>query len=194
MLALATSAVALGLAIFWFESVMSRFDRILTIVSIAALGLPAVVIASGQYRLFLDLNLTGSLYGLFLAHFTPVFAYVFLVLQGPYRAFDPRFRAAAHGLNASAFKFWAKIKAPLLKAPLAMAAAIGFAVSIVQFVPAQLIASGHYSTLPMEAVTRASGGDRSLTATYALALALLPLLAFLSAQIIGHPRWSQAWR
>ena len=41
----------------------------------------------------------------------------------------------------------------------------------------------------MEAVTLASGGSRPLTAAYALALALPPLLAFLAAALLGRPRW-----
>ena len=84
---------------------------------------------------------------------------------------------------------WARVKLPLLKAPLLTAAAIGFAVSIAQYVPAQLIAAGHFSTLPMEAVTLASGGNRQLTAAYALVLALPPLVAFLAAAVLGRPRW-----
>jgi putative thiamine transport system permease protein len=192
-LALTTSGLALALAVLWFETVKPDLDRVLTIAAIAGLGLPALAIAGGQYRLFLGLGLTGTLPGLFLAHFTAVFAYVFIVLKGPYRAFDPRFRAVAHGLNTGKLRFWIKVTAPMLKATLATAAAVGFSVSILQFVPAQLIAAGRYSTLPMEAVTLASGGSRPLTAAYALALAVLPALVFLLAQIIGRPRWRQVW-
>ncbi len=193
LLALGSSALALGLAVLWLEIVPARSDRALTIAAVASLALPALAVASGQYRFFLDLHLTGTLSGLFLAHFTPVFAYVFIVLKGSYRAFDPRFEAVAHGLNSGRLRFLARVKAPLLKAAMAMAMAVGFAVSMVQFVPAQLIAAGRYSTLPMEAVTLASGGARPLTAAYALALAVLPMLAFLLAQMIGRPRWRQTW-
>ena len=56
---------------------------------------------------------------------------------------------------------WIRVKLPLLKAPLLTSAAIGFAVSIVQFVPAQLIAAGRYSSLPMEAVTLSSGWEQA---------------------------------
>lgn len=192
-LALATSATALGLTVLWFELVAPRFDRVLTIAAIAGLGLPALAISGGQYRLFLGFGLTGTPAGLFLAHFAAVFAYVFIVLKGPYRAFDPRFRAVAHGLNAGAWRFWAAVKAPLMKAPMLIATAVGFSVSMVQFVPAQLIAAGRYSTLPMEAVTLAAGGNRPLTAAYALALAALPAVAFLMALLLGRPRRRQAW-
>jgi putative thiamine transport system permease protein len=81
------------------------------------------------------------------------------------------------------------VKLPLLKAPLLTAGAIGFAVSMAQFVPAQLMAAGRYSTLPMEAVTLSSGGNRPLMAAFATCLAVLPLLAFLAAARLGRPRW-----
>jgi len=193
MLALTSSALALGLVVLWLEAVPARWDRALTISAVASLTLPAIAMASGQYRFFLELHLTGTQLGLFLAHFIPVFAYVFIVLKGPFRTFDPRFQAVAHGLNAGALRFWVSVKAPLLKAAIAIAAAVGFSVSMVQFVPAQLIAAGRFSTLPMEAVTLASGGSRSLTAAYALALAVLPMFAFLLAQMLGHSRWRLAW-
>jgi ABC-type uncharacterized transport system YnjBCD permease subunit len=41
----------------------------------------------------------------------------------------------------------------------------------------------------MEAVTLSSGGSRSLTAAYALALSLPPLVAFLLAGWLARPRW-----
>ena len=97
--------------------------------------------------------------------------------------------AAARALAVSRFSAWRRGKLSLLKAPLLTAAAIGFAVSIAQFVPAQLIAAGRFSTLPMEAVTLSSGGNRPLTAVFALALAVPPLLAFLGAALLGRPRW-----
>ena len=52
-----------------------------------------------------------------------------------------------------------------------------------QYVTAQLAAAGRFSTLPIEAVTLASGGSRSLTAVYALALFIPVAFGFL----IGLP-------
>jgi putative thiamine transport system permease protein len=127
--------------------------------------------------------------GLFLSHLTPTLAYVMILLSGPYRAFDGRYLQAARALRASPASALFRVKLPLLKSPLLTAAAVGFAVSIVQYVPAQLIAAGRYATLPMEAVTLSSGGSRPLTAAYALALTLPPLMAFLLAGWLGRPRW-----
>lgn len=188
-LGLAASASAIALAVLWFETQPPSRDRWPMGLALLSLALPQLAIAGGQYRLFLDWGLAGTLPGLFLAHLTPVAAYVLIVLQGPYRAFDARYMAAARALSVAAPSAWARVKLPLLKAPLLTAAAIGFAVSIMQFVPAQLIAAGRFSTLPMEAVTLSSGGSRPLTAAFALALALPPLLGFLAAALLGRPRW-----
>lgn len=188
-LALAASATAVALAVAWFETQPAQRDRWVIGLALVALALPQLASAGGQYRLFLPLGLTGTLAGLFLAHLTPVAAYVLIGLAGPYRGFDARYVAAARALAATrAAALW-RVKLPLLKAPLVTAAAIGFAVSIGQYVPAQLIAAGRWSTLPMEAVTLAAGGSRPLTAAFALLLAVPPLLAFLAAARLGRPRW-----
>jgi putative thiamine transport system permease protein len=76
----------------------------------------------------------------------------------------------------------------LLAGPLATAAAIGFAVSLAQYVPVQLIGGGMVPTLTTEAVTLASGGSRQLLAAHAVALLILPALAFGTASLIARPR------
>ncbi len=180
--------LALTLAVAWFETMHEKFDRYLLASAGAALVLPALLIADGQYLLFLRLGLNGTWAGVFLAHLTPVFAYVFIVLKGPYRAFDPRFRSVSLGLNASTMRFWAAVKMPLLKPVLLAAAAIGIGVGVGQYVAVQLVASGRHSTLAIEAVTLASGGSRQLLAVYSLALMAIPLLAFVLAS-----RFERSW-
>jgi putative thiamine transport system permease protein len=191
-LAIACALAGVALAVVWFETMAQRHDRLLLGAAAAALALPALVTAAGLYRALLNLGLAGTLAGLFIAHLMPVAAYCLIVLNGPYRAFDSRFRDVAMGLNCSGPRFWLTVKVPLLRAPLLMAAAIGFSVSLVQFVPAQLIAAGRYSTLPMEAVSLSAGGDRALTATYALALAMPQAVVFLIAALMARPRWGRA--
>jgi putative thiamine transport system permease protein len=192
VLAFSTSVVALALVIGWMESQPQARDKYLLVLSATALGLPAILLGLGQYRAFLQTGLTGTAVGLFLAHLMPVTAYMFIVLAGPYRSFDPRWRASASGLLAGFPRFFLAIKIPLLKAPLLAASAIGFAVSFGQYVPAQLIAAGRYSTLPMEAVTLTSGTNRPLTAAFTLLLMLPPLIAFIAAAYFSKPRWSVA--
>jgi putative thiamine transport system permease protein len=185
-LACASTLAALALAIFWFETMPEKLDAALLACAIAALALPSLLIADGQYLAFLQLGLNGTWFGVFLVHLTPVFAYVFIVLKGPYRAFDPRYRSVSLGLNTDRYRFLLNVKLGMLKPAIAAAAAVGIGVSIAQFVPAQLIASGRMTTLPIEAVTLASGGNRPLMAVFALMLAVVPALAFIAAARFGR--------
>ena len=192
VLALSTSMAALIILILWLENVSQKFDRWILVFCLMVLGLPALLIGLGQYQLFLWLHLTGTLLGLFLAHLLPVVAYMFIMLNGPYRCYDTKWNNAATALMAPTLKFLIQIKWSMLKAPLLSSVAVGFAVSFAQFVPAQLVAAGRYSTLPMEAVTLSSGSNRPLTAAFALLLMVPPLAIFLLSNFYGKQRWGNA--
>ena len=66
----------------------------------------------------------------------------------------------------------------MLRGPLLVAAAVGFAVSVAQYLPTVLIGAGRYATLTTEAVALASGGNRRIIGVFAIAQAALPLLGF----------------
>jgi putative thiamine transport system permease protein len=186
------AVVALMLNMIWFETMRAKYDRYALALAGAVLCLPALVLGLAEYRLLLQLNLTGTAAGLFLVHLVPAVAYSFIMLMGPYRSFDPRWQASAAGLGTSPWMFRTRIKWPLLKAPLLSALAVGVAVAIAQYVPAQLAAAGRFSTLPIEAVTLSSGGNRALIAAYGLLLAAFPLLIFVLANWFGRPRFGTA--
>jgi putative thiamine transport system permease protein len=190
LLALGTAATALAASVAWLEGVKPSRDRLMLWLAAFTLCLPSLVIGLGQYRLFLAFGITGTALAMFLAHVLPVAAYAFIMLHGPYRGFDRRWQATAAGLGQNRAAFLMKIKWPLLKAPLLSTFAVGFAVSMAQYVPAQLAAAGRFATLPIEAVTLSSGGNRALVATYGAALMALPLIVFLAASWLGRPRWS----
>jgi putative thiamine transport system permease protein len=191
-MALATSLSALVLLLLWFEGVDELHDKLMLALSMVALALPALLLALGQYKLLLRLDLTGTVAGLYMVHLMPVVAYMFIVLRGPYRDYDARFASAAAALGRGRCQHLSRIKWPLLKAPLASSLAVGFAVSFGQYVPAQLAAAGRLTTLPMEAVTLSSGANRPLTAAFALLLMLPPLVTFLAAGLPGRNRWRAA--
>jgi putative thiamine transport system permease protein len=192
VIAIVSSFLSLIAVIAWLETQSQARDRIALAAATAMLCLPALLVALGQYRLLLLVGGTGTWIGLLFSHLLSVTAYMLVMLTGPYRAFDPRWQAAGQGLGASPLTFLSKIKWPMLKAPLLSSLAIGFAVSIAQFVPAQLAAAGRFSTLPMEAVTLSSGGNRALIAVYALVLMALPLIAFQVSSWASRLRWRTA--
>jgi len=191
-LGLSCSIAGLIILVAWLETMPAGYDRIVLILSLAFLGLPPLLTGLGEYRLLLRVGFVATWQGLFMAHLLPAVAYMFIILAGPYRSFDQRWQQAADGLMTQRFRFLARVKWPLLKAPLCAATAVGFGVAFSQYVPAQLVAAGRFDTLTIEAVTLSSGGNRPLLAAFAFLLMLPPLLAFWLAEFFGRQSWSAA--
>jgi putative thiamine transport system permease protein len=137
--------------------------------------------------------ITGSDMGraaVILGHLVFVLPYVFLSLAAPWRAWDPRYATLGAALGARPGRvFWA-IRVPMLLAPVLTAAAVGFAVSVGQYLPTLLIGGGRVQTLTTEAVALASGGDRRIIGVTALAQTGVVMAGF--ALALAAPRL--AWR
>ncbi len=187
-LALASAACALVWAVAWLELAPPAWDRRLRRLLYLPLLLPSVVWVLGLHALALRWGLDGRWGGLFLAHTLAAAPYVVIALSPAYLAFDPRARALAATLGHGGLSFLLCIKWPLLRAALAAAFAVGFAVSVAQYLPTLFVGAGRFQTVTTEAVTLASGGQRVLLAAFAGLQWLLPALAFALAAAIGRPR------
>lgn len=119
-------------------------------------------------------------------HVVFVLPYVYLSLVESYRRFDPRWGHVARSLGASPQRTFFRVRLPMLATAVLTAAAIGFAVSIGQYLPTQLLGAGRVPTITTEAVSLASGGDRRVASAYALLQSILPALGF--ALALAAPR------
>ncbi|MBL8251498.1 MAG: ABC transporter permease subunit [Candidatus Competibacter sp.] len=126
-------------------------------------------------------ELDGGWPALVWTHLLFVLPYVFLSLADPWRAFDSRYEQTALALGASSARVFWRIKLPLLRGPMAVAAALGFSVSVAQYLPTLFAGAGRYATITTEAVTLASGANRRIIGVYAIVQAALPLLGFAAA-------------
>ena len=146
----------------------------------------------GEHPRALAIGLT-----LVLAHLIFVLPYVFLSLSDPWRAMDHRYEAVAAGLGKRRWRTLLSIRLPMLARPILTAAAVGFAVSVGQYLPTLLIGAGRLPTITTEAVALASGGARRTIGVYALLQMLLPAIGFaiavfLPALLFRHRRAMQA--
>jgi putative thiamine transport system permease protein len=187
-LAAAVALAAVLLVVAWFEAVPAAWDARLMPLILAPLVLPQLLLLVGLYRGALALRLDGTVLGLAWVHVLLVLPYTFTALAPAWRSFDRRYEWSALTLGRGRLAFWWRIKGPLLAAPLASALAIGFAVSVAQYLATQFIGAGRHATLTTEAVTLASGGQRNLAAAFGLLQALLPVLAFGAAAWVGRHR------
>ena len=187
-LAAASSITALVWAIAWLECAPPAWDRALRRLIYLPLLLPAVLWVVGMHRLGLAWQLDAQWTGLWLTHSLAGLPYVLIALSPAYLGFDLRYVQAASSLGRGQWSFLWRVKWPLLKASLTGAAAVGFAVSVAQYLPTVFIGAGRFATVTTEAVTLASAGQRSLTAAYAWLQWLLPALVFGVAAWASRPR------
>ena len=187
-LALASSGLALLWCVAWLELAPRRWDQALRPLLYLPLVLPAVLWVVGLYGLALHTRLEGQWAGLLMAHTVMVLPYVLLALSPAYLGFDPRAAQLSASLGHGRWAFLRRVKWPLLRRSLAASAAVGFAVSVTQYLPTLYVGAGRFATVTTEAVTLAAGAQRSLTSAYAGLQFLLPLLAFALAAWAGRPR------
>lgn len=186
LLALCSAASALTVAVVWLENAPAAWDTPAAPWVFAPMLVPGVLLVAGLYRLTLWLGIDGRFAGLWLAHGLFTAPYALVALAPAYRGFDVRYEQTAHALGRSHAAFLWRIKWPMLLAPLAAAFAVAFAVSVTQYLSTQFVGAGRYATLTTEALTLASGGQRSAVAAFALLQALLPALVFGAALLVGR--------
>lgn len=173
--------VALVLVIGSLEYELRR-GRSASTRALAILYLPLLV-PQIAFLFGLDVALTwvgadATLAALVLVHLVFVFPYVFLSLSGPWRSFDMRYDHVSSTLGHGPVRTFWSVRLPMLSRAVLTAAAVGFAVSVAQYLPTLLIGAGRWPTVTTEAVSLAAGGDRRAIGVTALVQALLPFAGF----------------
>lgn len=190
--ALATLA-AVALAIAWLEGEdRARRGRAgwAELLIYLPLLVPQVAFLYGLNVAFLQAGISGTLGAVIWAHALFVFPYVMIALSDPWRRLDSRYPATAAALGAGPMRRLTRVKLPLLLRPVLTAAAIGFAVSVGQYLPTLFIGAGRVATLTTEAVALSSGADRRIAGLYGLLQAALPGAIYGLALLV--PLW--VWR
>ena len=149
--------------------------------------IPQATFLLGIQILAVRLEMDGTFLLLVWSHLLFVLPYIFLTLADPWRNLDERFPRIGQCLGASPLWVLFRIKLPLLLKPLLVAAAVGFAVSVAQYLPTLFAGGGRFATLTTEAVSYAAGADRRVIGVYGFLQALFPWIALLLALTI--PRW-----
>ena len=180
--------IALPIALLWLEWGPKRFNAILY----APLIIPALPLVVGQYAALLHSGLDGTACGLAWSHLLWVLPYMLLTLIGPYRAFDSRLLSTAQALGRTRLQACLYIKWPMLLRPLLAAFAIGFSVSIAQYLPTLFAGAGRFATVTTEAVALSASGNRRVLAVQAVLQVVLPLAAFALTVWLGH--WAGKYR
>jgi putative thiamine transport system permease protein len=190
-IAAASSAIALLVTLGCLENESRRAGRpprLRAWIVYVPLLVPQIAFLFGVEVLLARAGVDGTWLAVAALHVVFVLPYLFLALADPWRALDPRYARSAAALGASPARVFVRVKLPLLLRPILMSTAIGFAVSVSQYLPTVFAGAGRVATLTTDAVTLSSGADRRVAGVYAALQALLPLLAFLAAAGVSASR------
>jgi putative thiamine transport system permease protein len=158
----------------------------------APLLLPQIGFLFGIETLLVRSDLDGTWSGLVWTHFLFVLPYVYLSLSEPWRALDPRYERTARCLGRGPLAVLVTLKLPLLARPILVALALGFAVSVGQYLPTLFAGAGRFQTLTTEAVALAAGGDRRVVGVYTALQMFLPALGFALALGLTRRRFQRS--
>lgn len=178
-------SVALALACLQRENQTGRTggNRALALLYLPLL-VPQIGFLFGLQLLLVAADADKAWPALILVHVIFVLPYVFLSLSAPWRAYDRRYEAIAMALGASVGRTFWRIRLPMILRAVLVASAVGFAVSVGQYLPTLLIGAGRFPTITTEAVALGSGGDRRVIGVYAFLQMLLPFIGFALASFL----------
>lgn len=185
LIALGATLVGAFLALAWLEARPkgAGISPVLWLIYLPLI-VPQVVFVPGLQTAALALGLQGGMVLVMATHVIFVFPYVVLSLGGPWQSWDPRLALQAAALGAGRVRIFWSLRLPMLLAAVLTAAAVGFAVSVGQYLPTLLMGAGRVETLTTEAVALAAGGNRRLIGAYALAQIIVPVIGFAAAVIL----------
>lgn len=187
LIGLGTSILALTLTIACLEA-EHRFGLTPGTRSLILLYLPLLVpqiaFLLGLQTLAIYSSGGDTMPAVIMTHLIFVLPYTFLSLADPWRSWETRYAIIAQALGASANRTLFYIRLPMLLGPILTGLAVGFAISVGQYLPTLLIGGGRVTTLTTEAVALASGADRRLIGITALLQTAVVILPFLLALIL----------
>ena len=148
--------------------------------------LPQMTFLFGVQLLLLQWGAEGHWLTVTGLHLLFVLPYCFLSLSGPWQHYDQRHSLQGLLLSRSRLKTFLQVKLGVLWRPVMASLALGFAVSIAQYLPTLFASAGRVETVTTEAVGLVSGGNRRLVGVYGLVQMLLPFIAYGMAFFLSY--------
>ena len=131
--------------------VRGRFPGKNTVMALilSPLIIPHVVLAVGLWHLFFVIRLSGTFWGVAIAHMIPAIPLTTIVIAANLQTFDKGLEQVARGLGASPIRAFASITVPILRPGFLVAAFFGFLVSLDELVFTLFLAGYRIRTLPL---------------------------------------------
>ena len=192
LIAIMSSLVSVVLVVASLENEYRRQIHLPTygkVILFLPLLVPQISFLPGLTVLFLGVGIDGTLASVIFVHLVFVLPYTYLVLADSWNAFDHRYLNLARALGKTRNQALFLVRLPILLRPILTAFALGFAISIAQYLPTLIIGGGRVPTITTEAIALGSGGNRHLIGVYGVVQTFLPFLLFWLAAGIPALLW-----
>ncbi|MEL7589948.1 MAG: ABC transporter permease subunit [Anaerolineaceae bacterium] len=137
---------------------------------------PPLAVGMGLNILFLRIGLSGTLFGVILAHLVPTLPYTIFTLSGVFSRYDENYENQALVLGVDRVRIFFTVTLRLILPGLVVAALFAFLISWSQYLLTLLIGGGKVLTIPMLLFSAVSGGNPTSIAVLSLIFVIPPVI------------------
>jgi putative spermidine/putrescine transport system permease protein len=127
-----------------------RGKALVSLIVVAPMVVPVIIVAIGIYGLYARLQMVGTLAGLVLAHTVLALPFVVVVVTATLRGFDETLELAAHNLGANRWQTFRLVTLPLIRPGVVSGALLAFITSFDEVVVAIFVSGARNPTLPKQ--------------------------------------------
>ena len=121
-----------------------------TLLIVAPLVVPVILIAIAEYFFMAEINLIGTTPGLVIAHTLLAMPFVVIIVTASLRGYDRSFERAAMSMGASPLRTFWHVTLPLIRPSVISAALFAFLASFGEFLTSLFVIGSTRSTLPIQ--------------------------------------------
>ncbi|MBY5700258.1 ABC transporter permease subunit [Rhizobium leguminosarum] len=176
-LAVAALSTVLGtLAAYGLSRIASDLRGWLTMVILAPITIPVIVVGVASYFGLVNLGFIGTETGIVLAHTIGAISYVVVIVSATLANFDRRLEQAAKSMGARPFTAFMRVTFPLIRPGIIGGALFAFIHSFDEVVVTSLVSGYSVRTLPLKMWENIRNEIDPTVAAVASLLTLLPIL------------------
>ncbi|MDO4670043.1 MAG: ABC transporter permease subunit [Aerococcus sp.] len=197
ILSIGVSVVALVIAVMTAKVYVTQSkhkQRLIRLLVILPLLVPATVFGMGIHPLFIRLQLANTLVGVGIGHLLYSLPYAQLLVMNAYAGEIPRLEEQAMLLGASPLTVLWSITLPLLAPVLLVGFIMGYIVSFSQYFLTQLLGGGVIQTLATRIFPYLQANDRTIASVYSLIFLALTLVIFWIADYAAKRMTNPSYR
>jgi putative spermidine/putrescine transport system permease protein len=153
----------------------------ITLLIVAPLVVPVILIAIAEYFFMAEINLIGTTLGLVIAHTLLAMPFVVIIVTAALRGYDRSFERAAMSMGADPLRTFWHVTLPLIRPSVISAALFAFLASFGEFLVSLFVIGSTRSTLPIQlwkGIRFESNPTIAAAASLLVAVSLIALLAF----------------